>query len=59
MRMSVVLGQWLDHTIASDLEIAVGADRLGYEQLWIGEMAKVDAPAMAAIVARGRSSIRS
>jgi probable F420-dependent oxidoreductase len=51
MRTSVVLGQWLDHPIASDVEIAVAADRLGYEQLWIGEMAKFDAPAMAATIA--------
>jgi probable F420-dependent oxidoreductase len=51
MRMSVVLGQWLDRTIASDLEIAVAADRLGYTQLWIGEMAKFDAPAMASTIA--------
>jgi probable F420-dependent oxidoreductase len=50
MRMSVVLGQWLDRTIASDLATAVAADRLGYQQLWIGEMAKFDAPAMAATV---------
>jgi probable F420-dependent oxidoreductase len=51
VRVSVVLGQWLDRTIASDLELAVAADRLGYEQLWVPEMAKADAPAMATLIA--------
>jgi probable F420-dependent oxidoreductase len=51
MRSSVVLGQWLDRSIAADLEIAVAADRLGYAQLWVPEMAKADSPAMAAAIA--------
>ncbi|MDW3213186.1 MAG: LLM class F420-dependent oxidoreductase [Ilumatobacteraceae bacterium] len=51
VELSVVLGQWLDHSIAADLELAVLADRLGYRQLWVPEMAKVDAPAFAAMVA--------
>ncbi len=51
MRLSVVLGQWLDRTIASDLELAVAADELGYGQLWVPEMAKADAPAMATLIA--------
>jgi probable F420-dependent oxidoreductase len=51
VRLSVVLGQWLDRSIASDLEVAIAADRLGYDQLWVPEMAKADAPAMAAIIA--------
>jgi probable F420-dependent oxidoreductase len=50
MRRTVVLGEWLDRPIAADLAVAVEADRLGYEQLWIGEMAKLDAPAMASTV---------
>ena len=37
----------------ADLAVAVEADRLGYREVWVGEMAKLDAPAMAAaIVAR-------
>ncbi|MET0458238.1 MAG: LLM class F420-dependent oxidoreductase [Ilumatobacteraceae bacterium] len=53
MRLSVVLGEWLDRPIEADLAVAVEADRLGYGEVWIGEMAKLDAPAMAAaIVAR-------
>ena len=50
-RMSVVLGQWLDRSIEADLQLATWADELGFAQLWVPEMAKVDAPAFAAIVA--------
>ena len=51
MRYSVVLGQWLDRPLAADLETAILADRLGYDQLWVPEMAKADSPAMAARIA--------
>jgi probable F420-dependent oxidoreductase len=51
MRSSVVLGQWLDRPIAADVEVAEAADRLGYGQLWVPEMAKADSPALAAIIA--------
>ena len=51
VRMSVVLGQWLDRSIEADLQVATWADELGFGQLWVPEMAKVDAPAFAAIVA--------
>jgi probable F420-dependent oxidoreductase len=51
MRLSVVLGQWLDRPLHADLATAVLADRLGYGQLWIPEMAKADSPAMAARIA--------
>ena len=40
MRYSVVLGQWLDRPLDADLETAILADRLGYDQLWVPEMAK-------------------
>jgi probable F420-dependent oxidoreductase len=50
MRLSVVLGQWLDRSIDDDLRVAVLADRLGYRQLWVPEMAKADAPAMATLI---------
>ena len=50
MRFSIVLGEWLDRPIEADLEVAVAADRLGYGEVWIGEMAKLDAPAAAAMV---------
>jgi probable F420-dependent oxidoreductase len=51
VRLSVVLGQWLDRSLQSDLELALAADRLGFQQLWVPEMAKADAPAMASIIA--------
>lgn len=51
MRYSVVLGQWLDRPLAADLEVAQLADRLGYDQLWVPEMAKADSPALAATIA--------
>lgn len=51
MRISVVLGQWLDKPIGADLELALRAEELGYAELWVPEMAKVDAPAFAATVA--------
>lgn len=51
MRTSVVLGQWLDRPLSADLEIARIADDLGYPELWIPEMAKADAPALAATIA--------
>ena len=51
MRLSMVLGQWLDRSIAADLELAGWADQLGYGELWVPEMAKVDAPALAALIA--------
>jgi probable F420-dependent oxidoreductase len=51
VRLSVVLGQWLDRSLASDLEVALAADRFGYGQLWVPEMAKADAPSMGAIIA--------
>lgn len=57
MRTSVVLGQWLDRSLASDLELAIAADRLGYRQLWVPEMAKADSPAMAATIAHRTASI--
>ncbi len=53
VRLTVVLAEWLDRPIQADLDVAVAADRLGFPEVWIGEMAKLDAPATAAaIVAR-------
>jgi len=37
--------------LQSDLDLARAADRLGYGQLWVPEMAKADSPAMASIIA--------
>jgi len=57
MRISVVLGQWLDRSLDADLEIAVLADDLGYRELWVGEMAKADSPAMATLIAERTNQI--
>lgn len=57
MRTSVVLGQWLDRPLAADLETAMLADRLGYPELWIPEMAKADSPTMAALITERTSQI--
>lgn len=51
MRLSVVLGQWLDRPISADVQLAEWADEIGYGQLWVPEMAKADAPALAATIA--------
>lgn len=57
MRVSVVLGQWLDRPLEADLEIAELADRLGYPELWVPEMAKADSPALATLIAERTSQI--
>ena len=43
MRSSVVLGQWLDRPLDADMATARLADRLGYRELWVPEMAKAGA----------------
>lgn len=50
VRLSVVLAEWLDRPMRDDVAIAVAADRLGYPEIWVGEMAKLDAPVMAAAI---------
>lgn len=50
VRLSVVLGEWLDRPIAADVAVAVEADRLRYAEVWIGEMAKADAPVLATAI---------
>jgi probable F420-dependent oxidoreductase len=57
VRLSVVLGEWLDRRITADLEVAELADRLGYPEVWVGEMAKLDAPALAAAIVARTSAI--
>ena len=56
-RVTVVLGEWLDRDIDADLEVAVAADRLGYPEVWVGEMAKFDAPVAAVVIAGRTQSI--
>lgn len=47
MKFSVVIPLWQDRPAAENLEIAKLADRLGFAELWIGEMATYDAFAFA------------
>jgi probable F420-dependent oxidoreductase len=54
---AVVLPYWLDRPAGEALEIARAADRLGYPELWVGEMATFDAFALGATIARDTSRI--
>ncbi len=47
MKFSVVTPLWQDRPAAENMAVAVNADRLGYPELWIGEMATYDAFAFA------------
>ena len=50
MDLSAVTGMWLDRPAEEALHTAVLADRLGFGELWIGEMATWDAFALATAV---------
>lgn len=50
MKLSVVTPLWQDRPAAENMEVALHADRLGYPELWIGEMATYDAFAFATAV---------
>ena len=50
MKFSVVTPLWQDRPASENLDVAVNADRLGYPELWIGEMATYDAFAFATAV---------
>ena len=47
MKLSVVTPLWQDRPPADNMDVARTADQLGYEELWIGEMATYDAFAFA------------
>jgi probable F420-dependent oxidoreductase len=49
--LSVSLGLWQDRPPDEVLRTAEAADRLGYAEIWIGEMATFDAFALGAVVA--------
>lgn len=51
-RRSVVVPFWQDRPPGEALEVASAADDLGYEELWIGEMATFDAFALGTAVGR-------
>lgn len=50
MKFSVVTPLWQDRPAAENLDVAINADRLGYPELWVGEMATYDAFAFATAV---------
>lgn len=47
MKLSVVTPLWQDRPADENLDVALNADRLGFPELWIGEMATFDAFAFA------------
>lgn len=55
--LGVSLGLWQDRPSIESLEVAQHADRLGYDSLWIGEMATYDAFALATAVGLRTSRI--
>ena len=57
MQLSVVTPLWQDRPAAENLEVAVNADRLGFGELWIGEMATYDAFAFATAAGLATSRI--
>ena len=50
MSLSVVTPLWQDRPAEENLEVALTADRLGFPELWVGEMATYDAFAFATAV---------
>jgi probable F420-dependent oxidoreductase len=57
MTISVVTPLWQDQPAEDNLQVAKIADQLGYERLWIGEMATYDAFAFATAVAARTNQI--
>ena len=53
MTISVVTPLWQDQPAMDNVEIARNAERFGYPELWIGEMATFDAFAFATAVGGG------
>lgn len=56
--LSVVLGLWQDRPAEENVEVGITADRLGYGELWIGEMATFDAFALATAIGLRTQRIR-
>ena len=51
MSIAVVLPYWPDRPPLEALDIAAAAERLGYDEVWVGEMATFDAFALAGAIA--------
>ncbi|WP_037079570.1 LLM class F420-dependent oxidoreductase [Pseudonocardia spinosispora] len=58
MSLGVVTPFWLDRPDREAVDIAVAADRAGFDTLWIGEMATFDAFALATAVGLATERIR-
>lgn len=54
---AVVLPYWFDRPASEALDVAREAERLGYAELWIGEMATFDAFALGGAIARETTRI--
>jgi probable F420-dependent oxidoreductase len=57
-RINVTLGLWQDRRPEEAFETAAAADRLGFGELWIGEMATFDAFALGAAIGLQNRQIR-
>lgn len=57
MKLSVVTPLWQDRPASENLEVAANADRLGFPELWIGEMATYDAFALATAIGHKTENI--
>ncbi|WP_106399730.1 LLM class F420-dependent oxidoreductase [Actinocorallia populi] len=57
-RLTVSLGFWQDRPAGEALATAQAAERLGYDELWVGEMATYDAFALATAVGLRTERIR-
>ena len=57
MKLTVVTPLWQDRPATENLEVAINADRLGFPELWIGEMATYDAFAFATAAGANTNNI--
>jgi len=57
-RPAVVVPFWRDQAPLGSLEVAVNADRLGFPEIWVGEMATFDGFALAGAIARSTARAR-
>ena len=57
MTISVVTPLWQDQPAMDNVEVARNAERLGYSELWIGEMATFDAFAFATALGAGDMTV--
>jgi probable F420-dependent oxidoreductase len=58
LKPAVVVPFWRDQPPLGSLEVALNADRLGFPEIWVGEMATFDAFALAGAIARSTTRSR-